>query len=74
MRRTSQASPASASPCVTGQPATDAISCSLPHDRIKPGREKEIFDALQATRLSIEQMAPTDIAPAGLAPALSPGP
>ena len=45
------------------QPATDAISCSLPHDRIKPGREEEIIAAMEATRLAIERMAPASIAP-----------
>ena len=45
------------------QPATDAISCSLPHDRIKPGREEEIIAAMEATRLAIERMAPASITP-----------
>ena len=40
-------------------PATDAISCSLPHDRLTPAREDEIISAMEATRLAIEQMAPS---------------
>jgi DNA-binding IclR family transcriptional regulator len=40
-------------------PATDAISCSLPKDRLTPGREEEIIAAMEATRLAIEQMAPS---------------
>jgi DNA-binding IclR family transcriptional regulator len=40
-------------------PATDAISCSLPHDRLTPAREEEIISAMEATRLAIEQMAPS---------------
>jgi DNA-binding IclR family transcriptional regulator len=40
-------------------PATDAISCSLPHDRLTPAREEEIVSAMEATRLAIEQMAPS---------------
>ena len=40
-------------------PATDAISCSLPHDRLTPTREEEILSAMEATRLAIEQMAPS---------------
>jgi DNA-binding IclR family transcriptional regulator len=39
-------------------PATDAISCSLPLDRLTPAREEEIISAMKATRLAIEQMAP----------------
>lgn len=39
-------------------PATDAISCSLPHDRLTPARQEEIISAMEATRLAIEQMAP----------------
>ena len=45
------------------RPATDAISCSLPHDRIKAGREEEIIAAMEATRLAIERMAPASIGP-----------
>jgi DNA-binding IclR family transcriptional regulator len=44
-------------------PATDAISCSLPHDRLTPGREEQIISAMQDTRLAIEQMAPHVPAP-----------
>jgi DNA-binding IclR family transcriptional regulator len=40
-------------------PAKDAISCSLPHDRLTPAREEEIISAMEATRLAIEQMAPS---------------
>jgi DNA-binding IclR family transcriptional regulator len=40
-------------------PATDAISCSLPKDRLTPKREEEIIAAMEATRLAIEQMAPS---------------
>jgi DNA-binding IclR family transcriptional regulator len=40
-------------------PATDAISCSLPLDRLTPAREEEIISAMKATRLAIEQMAPS---------------
>jgi DNA-binding IclR family transcriptional regulator len=40
-------------------PATDAISCSLPHDRLTSAREDEIISAMEATRLAIEQMAPS---------------
>ena len=46
-----------------GHPPTDAISCSLPRDRIRPGREEEIIEAMEATRLAIERMAPADVAP-----------
>lgn len=40
-------------------PTTDAISCSLPHDRLTPARQEEIISAMEATRLAIEQMAPS---------------
>jgi DNA-binding IclR family transcriptional regulator len=39
-------------------PATDAISCSLPLDRARPDREDVIIEAMEATRMAIEQMAP----------------
>ena len=42
-------------------PATDAMSCSLPLDRIGRGRE-EIIAAMEATRLAIERMAPDEAA------------
>ena len=43
-------------------PATDAMSCSLPLDRIGRGREEEIIAAMEATRLAIERMAPDEAA------------
>jgi DNA-binding IclR family transcriptional regulator len=46
------------------RPATDAISCSLPLDRLAPGREHEIVSAMEATRLAIERMAPVGLGPA----------
>jgi len=45
------------------RPATDAISCSLPLDRLAPGREDEIVSAMEATRLAIERMAPAGLGP-----------
>jgi DNA-binding IclR family transcriptional regulator len=41
------------------RPATDAISCSLPNDRLTPDRESAIIAAMNATRLGIERMAPS---------------
>jgi DNA-binding IclR family transcriptional regulator len=45
------------------RPATDAISCSLPLDRLAPGREDEIVSAMDATRMAIERMAPAGLGP-----------
>ena len=40
-------------------PPSDAISCSLPVERLGDGREAEIIEALRRTKLTIERMAPT---------------
>ncbi len=37
---------------------TDAISCSVPVERMREGRDVEILEALRRTKLSIERMAP----------------
>lgn len=42
-------------------PATDAISCSVPVDRLTEERTAEIIAAMQRTRLAIERMAPVDL-------------
>ncbi|HST84337.1 MAG TPA: IclR family transcriptional regulator [Kineosporiaceae bacterium] len=39
-------------------PPSDAISCSLPVERLREGREAEIIEALRRTKLTIERMAP----------------
>ena len=36
----------------------DAISCSLPIERLREGREHEILNALRATKHTLESMAP----------------
>jgi DNA-binding IclR family transcriptional regulator len=41
-------------------PSTDAISCSIPIDRLNPEREKEVIAAMTRTRQAIERMAPAD--------------
>ena len=41
-----------------GGPPTDAISCSVPVERMREGRDVEILEALRRTKLSIERMAP----------------
>jgi DNA-binding IclR family transcriptional regulator len=41
-----------------GNPPTDAISCSVPVERMREGRDSEILGALRRTKLSIERMAP----------------
>jgi DNA-binding IclR family transcriptional regulator len=41
-----------------GNPPTDAISCSVPVERMGEGRDGEILEALRRTKLSIERMAP----------------
>ena len=38
---------------------SDAISCSVPVERLHEGRETEIVEALRRTKLAIERMAPT---------------
>ncbi|WP_132878309.1 IclR family transcriptional regulator [Tamaricihabitans halophyticus] len=43
-------------------PATDAISCSVPVDRLSDERVAEIIAAMERTRLAIERMAPVDLA------------
>jgi len=48
-----------------GGPPTDAISCSVPVERMLEGRDVEILEALRRTKLSIERMAPVT---AGYAP------
>ncbi|MGH3423182.1 MAG: IclR family transcriptional regulator [Nocardioidaceae bacterium] len=40
-------------------PPIDAISCSIPVDRIDDGRRETVLAAMRRTRLAIEQMAPT---------------
>jgi DNA-binding IclR family transcriptional regulator len=39
-------------------PASDAISCSVPVERLHEGRESEIVEALRRTKFAIERMAP----------------
>ena len=41
-----------------GNQPTDAISCSVPVERMGEGRDDEILEALRRTKLSIERMAP----------------
>ncbi|MFJ4649192.1 IclR family transcriptional regulator [Streptomyces bobili] len=41
-------------------PPIDAISCSIPIDRLNPARTEELIEAMRLTRLSIERMAPID--------------
>jgi DNA-binding IclR family transcriptional regulator len=41
-----------------GNLPTDAISCSVPVERMREGRDREILEALRRTKLSIERMAP----------------
>jgi len=41
-----------------GSPPTDAISCSVPVERMGEGRDGELLEALRRTKLSIERMAP----------------
>lgn len=38
--------------------SSDAISCSVPLERMRPGREAEIVDALRRTKRTIERMVP----------------
>ena len=40
------------------EPPFDAISCSVPIERLHEGREAEIVEALRRTKHSIERMAP----------------
>jgi DNA-binding IclR family transcriptional regulator len=40
-------------------PASDAISCSVPVERLSEGREAEIVEALRRTKFAVERMAPT---------------
>lgn len=42
-----------------GSPPSDAISCSVPVERLHEGREAEIVEALRRTKFAIERMAPT---------------
>ncbi|OLT43181.1 IclR family transcriptional regulator [Saccharomonospora sp. CUA-673] len=42
-------------------PGTDAISCSVPVERLTEERTEEILAAMQRTRLAIERMAPVDL-------------
>lgn len=37
---------------------SDAFSCSVPIERMRPGREEEIVEALRRTKYAIERMAP----------------
>jgi DNA-binding IclR family transcriptional regulator len=39
-------------------PASDAISCSVPIERLDAGREAEVIEALRRTKHAIERMAP----------------
>ena len=41
-----------------GGTPTDAISCSVPVERMTTGRDAEIIEALRRTKLTIERMAP----------------
>ena len=41
-----------------GDEASDAISCSLPLERLGEGRESEVVEAMRKTKLVIERMAP----------------
>lgn len=41
------------------QPSTDAISASIPVDRLNPDRVREVVTAMQRTTRTIERMAPT---------------
>ncbi len=41
-----------------GNPPSDAISCSVPVERLHEGREAEIVDGLRRAKLAIERMAP----------------
>ena len=41
-----------------GGPPTDAISCSVPVERMHEGRDSQILEALRRTKLAIERMAP----------------
>ena len=41
-----------------GGTPTDAISCSVPVERMSDGRDAEILEALRRTKLTIERMAP----------------
>ncbi|ASR34759.1 IclR family transcriptional regulator [Prauserella marina] len=43
-------------------PATDAISCSVPVTSLTEGRREEIVAAMERTRATIERMAPFDLA------------
>lgn len=38
---------------------SDAISCSIPVERLREGRDAEIVEALRRTKFAIERMAPT---------------
>jgi len=40
------------------QPPLDAISCSIPVERLEDGRESEVVEALRRTKYAIERMAP----------------
>lgn len=40
------------------EPATDAISCSIPVARVTPGREAHVVELLQSTRVQLERVAP----------------
>jgi DNA-binding IclR family transcriptional regulator len=40
----------------------DAISCSVPVERLHEGREAEIVEALRRTKFAIERMAPVSSA------------
>ena len=41
-----------------GGSPTDAISCSVPIERMHEGRDSQILEALRRTKLAIERMAP----------------
>lgn len=42
-------------------PATDALSCSVPVERLGGGRMAEVVGAMERTRLAIERMAPVHL-------------